>query len=103
MDRASSRSYSLTIIVLFVLALGFTLFMNLTYRAEGQHFVSLAQSFLQGRVDFSDVPLGTNDYADHNGKVFWPLGPLPAILLIPAVAVFGSSVSIGHLSLIFIG
>jgi len=58
-----------------------------------QHFVWLAESFLNGRLD---IPVklvaeyGTIiDFTVRHGRIYWPLGPLPAVLFVPFVSVTG--------------
>lgn len=55
---------------------------------QQEQFISLASSFLQGKLYFSSA---TFDAALHNGHYYWPLGPFPAILLMPFVYLFGSA------------
>jgi hypothetical protein len=58
-----------------------------------QQFVWLATSFLDGRLD---IPVklvaeyGTIiDFTVRQGRIYWPLGPLPAVLFVPFVSVTG--------------
>jgi hypothetical protein len=63
--------------------------------AEGsQQFSELAQAFLHGQANFLH-PIGGlgQDPIYYNSKIFWGDGPLPAMLLMPFMAVF----SIFHL------
>lgn len=54
---------------------------------SGQQFVYLAQSFLHGHLYFLEEPGSMGDVVMHNGKMFWALGPFPAILMIPFIYV----------------
>jgi hypothetical protein len=57
--------------------------LDLTPRAERQ-FSYLAQSFLHGRLDFLEPPDGMwDDTTPHDGRHYWPLGPMPGVLLMP--------------------
>lgn len=56
--------------------------------------MSLASSFLQGKLYF---PSATFDAAINGGHYYWPLGPFPAILLMPFVYIFGDSMKQGYL------
>ncbi len=47
-------------------------------------WVELSRSFLNYHLDFIHVS-DIRDTADYGGKIFWPLGPLPAIFLMPFV------------------
>lgn len=74
------KTLILIIPVLFLILLNINLYIE-----TKQHFVLLAKSFLNGEVTI--VPENNND-SDHvyfNGRYYWPLGPLPAVLLIPFV------------------
>src|SRR3989338_7010531 len=52
-----------------------------------QQFSYLAAAFIQGKFYFVDNLPMFQDTVFHNGVYFWPLGPLPAILLVPFVAI----------------
>ncbi len=59
-----------------------------------QHYAWLADGFLRGRLDIPRQDLANglvSDLVVIGGRYFFPLGPLPAVLLIPLVAVFGTS------------
>jgi hypothetical protein len=66
-----------------------------------QQFVYLAKSFLDGHSYFTAVPEGWGDTSYYQGLHYWPLGPLPAIILMPFVAVFGMAVRQGYLLFMF--
>lgn len=55
---------------------------------NNQQYVYLSESFLKGELSFSPtIPVGQlHDAAVWNGSWYWPLGPFPAILLMPFVA-----------------
>jgi len=63
--------------------LGVTVFLNVREHNE-QQFAFLARSFLHGDLAFQEVPgeswADTSPYA---GRYYWPLGPFPAIVLMP--------------------
>lgn len=73
------------LIVFFVILLTF----NFSSAGE-QQFTYLAQSFLAGKLHFIEKPLTWTDSTLWEGKYFWPLGPFPAVLLMPFVALFNS-------------
>lgn len=55
-----------------------------------QHFSFLAVSFLQGRLDLDGQRENLwYDSVLWAGKYYWPLGPMPALFLIPGMWVFG--------------
>lgn len=55
------------------------------------HYVHLAHSFLQGQVDVPTLPDYYHDAVRINDKTLLPFGPSPALVLLPAVAIFGLS------------
>jgi hypothetical protein len=59
------------------------------------HFALLAQAFLHGRVSLDAL---VYDSVFFHGAVYLPFGPLPAVLLMPAVAIWGSDVPVNLLS-----
>ena len=63
--------------------LGITIWLNAAVRTE-QQFAFLAQSFLHGNLAFLEQPGASwADTTPHNGSYYWPLGPLPAVALMP--------------------
>ena len=66
---------------------GIVVCFNLTTSAN-QQFSYLAESFLQGKSYFLSLPNVGLDTVLFNGKYYWPLGPFPALLLVPFVFVF---------------
>lgn len=63
------------------------LFTNIGVTTQ-QHFVFLAKSFLHGSLSFIDTGFNLSDTSPFNGRYYWPLGPFPAIILMPFVAIF---------------
>jgi hypothetical protein len=62
-----------------------TIFSMLQIHA--QHFSALAQSFLQGKLYFlTSIAKGYDAVLVH-GNYYWPLGPFPAVLLMPFVGI----------------
>ena len=58
----------------------------------GDHYLQLAWRFSQGRLDVDHLTPQYRDYVPWNGHKYLPFGPLPAILLVPVVALFGTGV-----------
>jgi hypothetical protein len=57
---------------------------------ENNHYVHLAASLLQGELAvLGDSPPGTNDWAFYNGKWYVSFPPFPALVIAPAVAIWG--------------
>lgn len=62
-----------------------------------QHFMNLAQSFLKGHLYLLQQPeSGWGDTSLYQERHYWPLGPFPAVLLIPFVLLFGPSFRQGY-------
>jgi hypothetical protein len=57
------------------------------------HFVYLAEAFLQGRLDLVHVPLPPYDLTLFGERWYVSFPPLPALLMLPLVAIWGLSVS----------
>jgi len=72
---------------LTLLLFGLVICFNLVTSAN-QQFSYLAESFLQGKTYFLSLPNLGHDTILFNGNYYWPLGPFPALLLLPFVLVF---------------
>lgn len=75
-------------------ALGIAVFVLLIARPfllvqRAHHFNYLADAFLHGSFAVDNLPAWMSDKVISNGHIFVPLGPLPGILLMPAVSLFG--------------
>lgn len=95
-----------TIIFAFAIFSGF-----ITYRAAwaniDKHFSLLAASFLKDDLYLDPNNLPDGDYVDFNGKQYLFFGPVPSILLMPFVFIFGKNfpqmtLSITSLGVIFL-
>ncbi len=53
------------------------------------HYVYLAHSLLHGHVDLIQIPPVTYDLLHYNGQWFVAGSPMPAIMMLPFVAIFG--------------
>jgi len=53
-----------------------------------QHFIYLADGWLHGHLYLHNIPPDTQDYTLHNGHWYVAFPPLPAVLLLPIVAIF---------------
>jgi hypothetical protein len=61
--------------------------------SDNAHFVYLAQSFLHGQLEvLGNRPPGNNDWAFYAGKWYVSFPPLPALIILPAVAIWGVAV-----------
>src|SRR5262245_45796915 len=66
----------------------------LTEHTRFKHVALLAEAGLRGHLDLGAPPpdyAGGNDFASHDGKWFVVFPPLPALLLLPLVALAGSA------------
>ena len=99
---ADKRFPTRTVLPAALLVLGLVALLKADFapRAE-QHFVFLARSFLEGRLYFTEAPGTWADTSPYEGRYYWPLGPLPAILLMPFVWIGGASVQQGPLLFAF--
>lgn len=80
--RMSLISWTLLLLILFGF-LGVTAYLNMVQHNE-QQFSYLAQSFLNGNLAFQEIPgQSWADATPFEGQFYWPLGPLPAVLLMP--------------------
>jgi hypothetical protein len=78
------------------------IFGSLSVRHE-QQYVSLAESFLRGKLYFIPIPEHWADTAQYGGRYYWPLGPLPAVILMPLVSLFrltGATLYQGYVSVV---
>ncbi|MFA5954864.1 MAG: hypothetical protein WC817_05035 [Patescibacteria group bacterium] len=78
-------------------------FFNTSVLSEHQ-FTELARSFLHGQLFFLKQPMSGKVWLDaalFNGHYYWPLGPLPAVILIPFV-LLRFSVTQGYLNLLLV-
>lgn len=65
-----------------------TVWMSIQVRS-GQQFSYLAQAFAHGQLSFLQEPSNWFDTTPYEGRHYWPLGPLPAVLLLPFAFLFG--------------
>ncbi len=79
--------------LLTVFLLVLAVYVVVTPRPHGfyHHHVYMAKAFLAGRVDLTGVPNHYHDVIRLNGKVYAPFQPLPAVILMPFVAVKGDA------------
>ena len=57
--------------------------------SDNTHFVSLADSYLHGQLSVvGDKPPGDNDWAQYKGHWYVAFPPVPALVILPAVAIW---------------
>ncbi|MBI3282768.1 hypothetical protein HYZ70_01695 [Candidatus Curtissbacteria bacterium] len=76
------------LIFLFAVFSGFIIWRDAWFEND-RHFSILTESFLKGDLFLSPINLPQGDFADYFGRQYLFYGPLPSILLVPFVAVFG--------------
>ena len=81
------------LLVVFLGVYGLTAGISLRRQSLAPHFVYLAQSFLEGRLDLANVPDPPYDLTPFDGRWYVSFPPLPALLMIPLVALRGLAVS----------
>lgn len=86
------------IIILFMSAIILLFFYNFFTFHQQEQFVHLAYSFSQGKFYFLYPPPHWGDTTYYGGKHYWPLGPFPAVLLMPFVYIFGIHMQQGYLA-----
>jgi hypothetical protein len=67
---------------------------NTRYPTMDLQYVWQAWSFLHGRLDLAKATVDAYSLMDvtvRGGKYYWPLGPLPSVLLMPFVLAFGQT------------
>jgi hypothetical protein len=75
----------------------------LSYAGEGKnanYFVVLADAFLHGRINILENPPWLNELVTWQGKYYVVFPPMPAILLLPFVAIFGNQFPQPYLSIL---
>src|SRR6185312_8629296 len=88
------RTYTIPVAILILCYIGSIFMMQkATAIQDNTHFVLQASSFLHGRFDIPNPPPWLNDLAFFRNKYYVPFGPIPAIILMPVVAIIGTSIS----------
>ena len=93
MPRRLLRSPSLWLFTIFLVIYGLTAGVSLGRHSLAPHFVYLAEAFLHGRLDLIHVPAPPYDLTPFEGRWYVSFPPLPALLMLPPVALRGLAVS----------
>ncbi len=93
LPRRSSVGIPLCLLVVFLAIYGLTAGVSLGHHSLAPHFVYLAESFLHGRLDLVHVPDPPYDLTFFAGQWYVSFPPLPALLMLPLVALRGLAVS----------
>lgn len=86
----SSSFLAPLLVFLFAIFSGFIIFRAAWFGID-KHFSLLAESFIHNDLFLNPHNLPDGDYADFNGKQYLFFGPMPSILLMPFVAVWGKN------------
>lgn len=76
------------IVFLFAVFAGYIIHQA-SWFSQDKHFALLADSFLKNDLFLNPINLPTGDYVDFFAKQYLFFGPLPSILLVPFVAIWG--------------
>ena len=98
----SKRTEHLMLVGFVSLCVFIALWGHYDFVIHDQQYVFLAESFLRGKLYFTAMPERWHDTAPFAGRYYWPLGPLPAVLLTPLVwlgQLAGTKVFQGYVSL----
>jgi len=87
------RYVPLRLFVVFLAIYGLTAGISLSRHSLAPHFVYLAESFLHGHLDLIHVPTPPYDLTPFEGNWYVSFPPLPALLMLPLVALRGLAVS----------
>jgi hypothetical protein len=87
------RSVPFRLFVVFLVVYGLGAGVSLRRHSLAPHFVYLAESFLQGRLDLVHVPDPPYDLTPFEGRWYVSFPPLPAVLMVPWVALLGLGLS----------
>ncbi len=93
MLRRLLRSPSLWLFFAFLAVYGLTAGISLSRHSLAPHFVYLAESFLHGHLDLIHTPAPPYDLTPFEGRWYVSFPPLPALLMLPLVALRGLVVS----------
>jgi hypothetical protein len=80
---------------LYGLGVALFLYFNLLLTFGDQQFALLAKSFLKGHLYLGSFSV-TGDASYYRGLAYWPQGVFPAIVMVPFVSLFQSSIHQGH-------
>lgn len=91
LKKILSRYYIYIILFILSLAIYGGLFGQKLFSGHSiyNHYIYLADAFLHGRLDLEGTPPNANDWANYNNKWFVAFPPVPAVTMIPAVAIWG--------------
>lgn len=65
-----------------------------------KHYVYQSQAFLDGRTDLQGFPKYYQDLVNYDGKYYLSSPPVPALVLLPAVAIWGTATDAVRISML---
>ncbi len=91
LSLGESKSLRRAGIPLLIVAVMFGIYFltNSTPLQWYKHYVYQSEAFLDGRVDLQGFPEFYHDLAEYEGKYYLASPPMPAVVLLPAVAIWG--------------
>lgn len=90
-------------LLIFAVFNGYLVNRASSFVTRDNHFSFLAQSFIHNDLFLSPFGLPAGDYADFKAKQYLFYGPIPSVVLIPFVAVFGRDFPETFLSFVSLG
>ena len=90
LDVLRARPNSVGLVVVSVLATAVYLATTSTDRQNFDYFVRLADAFLHGRIYLTEAPSWLNELIPKDGVWYVAYPPMPAVVLVPFVAIFGN-------------
>ncbi|HEX8940378.1 MAG TPA: hypothetical protein VF763_09455 [Candidatus Limnocylindrales bacterium] len=87
-------------VALFAISFAVLTFVNDGRRADLGYFVPLADAFLHGRLGLTEAPSWLNELVPRNGLFYVVYPPLPALVVLPFVALFGPDVDQARISIL---
>lgn len=88
-DTAAALYFSLLALVVYAASVHPIALLAHERQSEQTHYAYLARSFLSGRVDVVSPDPRLSELVSRGGKSYVVYPPMPAVLLMPAVFVFG--------------
>ncbi len=91
MTLAINQHLKRAILPLLIVGVAFGIYFlsNSTPLEWYKHYVYQSQAFLEGRVDLQGFPSYYHDLVNHEGRYYLASPPMPAVILLPAVAIWG--------------
>ena len=87
LNKIFQFEYDHVLLVLIWFIFGLLIIISNIYKVPQEQYVLLANSFLQGHLHFFDQWGMIYDSTPWNGHFYWPLGILPALIILPFVFV----------------